>query len=136
MAKCHMLGSLAVGLAFLWAIDAAEANTLGVLLVQDFEGVAVEDGGDGAGELRREAGSGEQEREESSPDKARIGPVLAGLLNAYEWISTEGFNPVRIWWRREPIDPLTKFLPRSELRSPDRQRLTTGQGGCTRYPCR
>jgi len=38
-----LLGALTEGLVFLWAINPAEANTFGVLVVQDFEGVAVED---------------------------------------------------------------------------------------------
>jgi hypothetical protein len=33
----------------LWAIDAVEADTLRVLLLEDFDGVAVEDGDDWAG---------------------------------------------------------------------------------------
>jgi hypothetical protein len=41
-----MLGSLAERLAFLWAVDAAEADALRALIVQDFESVAVEDGDD------------------------------------------------------------------------------------------
>ena len=43
-----MLGVVAVGLAFLRAVDAAEADTFRVVVVQDFEGVAVEAGDDGA----------------------------------------------------------------------------------------
>ena len=43
-----MLGLLAVGLAFLRAVDTAEADTFRVLDVQDFDGVAVEGGDDGA----------------------------------------------------------------------------------------
>ena len=42
---------LAVGLAFLRAVDAAEADAFRVVVVQDFDGVAVEDGDDGAGEV-------------------------------------------------------------------------------------
>jgi hypothetical protein len=38
-------------LALLGAVDAAEADTLRVGVVQDFDGVAVEDGDDGAGEV-------------------------------------------------------------------------------------
>jgi len=49
--KCHMLGSLAERLAFLRAVDAAEADAFRVVVVQHFEGVAVEDGDDGAGEV-------------------------------------------------------------------------------------
>jgi hypothetical protein len=39
-----MLGSLAERLAFLWAVDAAEADAFCMVAVQDFDGVAVEDG--------------------------------------------------------------------------------------------
>jgi hypothetical protein len=39
------------GLAFLRAIDPAEADAFSVAVVQDFEGVAVEDGDDRAGEV-------------------------------------------------------------------------------------
>jgi hypothetical protein len=35
-----------IGLAFLRAIDAADANTLRMGVVQDFDGIAVEDGDD------------------------------------------------------------------------------------------
>ncbi len=44
-----MLGSRAIGLAFLRAVDAAQTDTFRVSVVQDFDGVAVEDGNDGAG---------------------------------------------------------------------------------------
>jgi len=47
-----LLRSHAVGLAFLGAINPAEADAFRVLVVQDFEGVAVEDGDDRAGEIR------------------------------------------------------------------------------------
>ena len=39
-------------MAFLRAVDAAQADTLRVGVVQDFDGVAVEDGDDGAGGFR------------------------------------------------------------------------------------
>jgi hypothetical protein len=39
-------------LAFLRAVDTAEADTLRMGVVQDFDGVAVEDGDDGAGGFR------------------------------------------------------------------------------------
>jgi hypothetical protein len=45
-----LLGSQAVGLAFLRAVDAVQADTFGVLVAQDFDGVAIEDGNDGADE--------------------------------------------------------------------------------------
>ena len=40
---------------FCRAVDAVEADTFSVVVVQDFEGVVVEDGNDGAGEVRRPA---------------------------------------------------------------------------------
>jgi hypothetical protein len=46
-----LFGSLAVGLALLRTIDPAEPNAFRVVIVQDFDGVAVEDGDDGAGEI-------------------------------------------------------------------------------------
>jgi hypothetical protein len=42
---------MAVRLALLWAVDATETDALRVLVVQHFDGVAVEDGDDGAGEV-------------------------------------------------------------------------------------
>lgn len=47
-----MLGSLAVGLTFLWAIDANKADAFSFTIVQDFDGVAVDDGDDLSDELR------------------------------------------------------------------------------------
>ena len=46
-----VLGLLAVGLAFLRAVDAAETDTFSMVAVQDFDGVAVEDRDDGAAEV-------------------------------------------------------------------------------------
>jgi hypothetical protein len=43
-----LLGFLTVGLTFLRAVDAVEADTFGAVVVQDFDGVAVEDGDDEA----------------------------------------------------------------------------------------
>jgi len=45
-----------VGWALLRAVDAAQADAFRVLVVQDFEGVAVEDGNDGVGEVLCEYG--------------------------------------------------------------------------------
>jgi hypothetical protein len=47
----RLLGSLAVGLAFLRAVDPTETDTFMALVVQNFDGVAVEDADDGAGEV-------------------------------------------------------------------------------------
>jgi hypothetical protein len=60
-----VLGFLAVGLAFLRAVDPAEANAFRVLVVQDFDRVAVEDSDDFA-LILRDSGvrSGYQESEE------------------------------------------------------------------------
>jgi hypothetical protein len=52
-----------VGLAFLRTVDPVEADTFRVLVVQDFEGVAVEDGDDLAGEISNGLGGAEQEQE-------------------------------------------------------------------------
>jgi hypothetical protein len=46
-----VLGVVAVGLALLGVVDAAESNTFRPLAVQNFNGVAVEDGDDGACEV-------------------------------------------------------------------------------------
>ena len=46
-----LLRSLAVSLAFLWAVNPAEADTFSMVAVQDFDGVAVKDGDDGTGEI-------------------------------------------------------------------------------------
>jgi hypothetical protein len=55
---------VAVGLAFLRAVDATETDAFRVSAVQDIDGVAVEDGDDGAGEVQREYG-GEGGNEEA-----------------------------------------------------------------------
>ena len=47
-----LLGSRAVRLAFPRAFDAAEADAFRVLVVEDFDGVTVEDGDDWAGKVR------------------------------------------------------------------------------------
>jgi hypothetical protein len=44
-----MLPSLAVGLAFLRTVDPAEADAFSVVVVQDFNSVAIEDGDDFSG---------------------------------------------------------------------------------------
>ena len=51
-----VLGSLPIGLAFLWTVDPDETDAYRAVVVLDFEGVAVEDGDDGAGEVPREYG--------------------------------------------------------------------------------
>ncbi len=51
-------------MAFSRAVDPAEANTLGFVVVQDFDGIAVEDGDDGAGEIGGRGGSRKDELEE------------------------------------------------------------------------
>ena len=47
-----LLASRAVRLAFSRAVDAAEADAFRELVVEDFDGVAVEDGDDWAGKVR------------------------------------------------------------------------------------
>jgi hypothetical protein len=46
-----VLGVVAVGLALLRAVDTTKTDTLSAVVVQNFDGVAVEDGNDGAGEV-------------------------------------------------------------------------------------
>jgi hypothetical protein len=46
-----LFGFVAERLTFLWAVDATEADTFRVGVVQDFDGVAVEDRDDWAGEV-------------------------------------------------------------------------------------
>ena len=46
-----MLRFLPVGLSLLRAVDAAEADAFSVVVVQDFDGVTVEDGYNLAGEV-------------------------------------------------------------------------------------
>ena len=50
----RLLRSFAEGLAFLRAVDATEADTFSVSVVQDFNRVAVEDGDDEAGEVGKD----------------------------------------------------------------------------------
>ena len=47
-----VLGACAVILAFLRTVDAAEADGFSALVVEDFDGVTVEDGNDWAGKVR------------------------------------------------------------------------------------
>jgi hypothetical protein len=58
-----LLGSHAVSLTFLWAINATQADTFGAVVVQDFDGVAVENGYDEAREVSNGSGGAEQEQE-------------------------------------------------------------------------
>jgi hypothetical protein len=46
-----LLCTMAEGLAFLRAVDATEADTLSMVAIQYFDGVAIEDGDNGAGEV-------------------------------------------------------------------------------------
>jgi hypothetical protein len=50
-------------LIFLRAIDPTEADTFSVLVVQDFDGVAVDHGDDGTGEVGNGSERAEQEQE-------------------------------------------------------------------------
>jgi hypothetical protein len=55
---------VAIGLALLWTVDAVETDTLRAGVVQNFDGVAVEDGDDEAGEVG-ERGIGEKKEDET-----------------------------------------------------------------------
>ena len=56
-----MLRSLAASLAFLWAVNPVEADAFSAGVVQDFDGVGVENGDEGAAEVRCEPGTGEKD---------------------------------------------------------------------------
>jgi hypothetical protein len=53
-----LLGIVAEGLALLWAVDATEADTFRMGVVQDFDGVTVEDGDNGASEVGKSRRTG------------------------------------------------------------------------------
>ena len=53
--RCCLLRSLAERLGFLRAVDAIQADALGLLILQDFDGVAVDHRDDDGGELSRAA---------------------------------------------------------------------------------
>jgi hypothetical protein len=59
--RCCLLRSLAERLAFLRAIDAIQADALRLLVLQDFDRVAVDDRDDEGGELGRPAVNYKQE---------------------------------------------------------------------------
>jgi hypothetical protein len=85
--RCSLLGARAVGLAFLRAINTTQADTFGAVVVQDFDGVAIEDGDDEAGEVSNGSGGGEQEQERTeSKDTYSSQP--------YEW-KRNNKTPVR-----------------------------------------
>ena len=65
---CRLLGLMAVLLTFLWAVNAAETDTFGVSVVEDFDGIAVKDGDDEAGEICRKRGTGEKDVQEYGHD--------------------------------------------------------------------
>jgi len=56
-----MLRSLAVSLAFLWAVKAVESDAFGALVVQNFDSVAIEHRDDGAAEVSCERRTGEKD---------------------------------------------------------------------------
>jgi len=64
------------GSQLLRAVNAVETDAFCMVIVQDFKGVAVEDGNDGAGEICRDSGVGEKDidTEECSPN-SQHGPT-------------------------------------------------------------
>ena len=77
-----MLRTLAKGLSFLWTVDGVEPDAFGVAVVQDFDGVAVEDGDDGPGKVFCERGLGEKDVQHSDPDD-RLAPHASGLVTPW-----------------------------------------------------
>jgi len=61
---------VAVNLAFLSTLDAAEANKFGMVWMQKFDGVAAEDANDGASQLSCKNRTRKQERDEDGPEAA------------------------------------------------------------------
>jgi hypothetical protein len=91
-----LLRSLAVGLAFLWAVDAVEPDAFGVGVVQDFDGVAVKDGDDGAGEVGGDDPGDNQEDKEERPWKRvqiREPPACAGRFGGSVLLLSERSLP-------------------------------------------
>jgi hypothetical protein len=71
----RLLGLMAVGLALLRAVDAAQADAFRVSGVEDFEGIAVEDPDDEAREVSHGSGRAEQEQERAeSKDRCSSPP--------------------------------------------------------------
>jgi hypothetical protein len=58
-----VLGIVAVCLTLLRAVNPTETDTFGSAAVQDFDGIAVEDGDDGAGEIGSCEGSTQKEKD-------------------------------------------------------------------------
>ena len=77
-----MLRTLAKGLSFLWTVDGIEPDVFGVAVVQDFDGVAVEDGDDGPGKVFCERGMGEKDVQHYDPDD-RLAPHASGLVTPW-----------------------------------------------------
>ena len=67
---------------FLQAVDGVEPDPLGVAVVQDFDGVAVEDGDDGPDIVFFERGMGEKDVQHSDPDD-RLAPHASGLVTPW-----------------------------------------------------
>jgi len=65
-----VLGIFAEGLAFLRTVDAAQPEAFRLTIVQDVDGVAVDDGDDGAGEVS-EGGRGKKKEGETCEQYAR-----------------------------------------------------------------
>ena len=63
---------MAVGLALLGAVNPAESYTLRMLVVQDFEGVAVEDMNDLAGEVSSKDSGGKLTQTRKLPQRVRV----------------------------------------------------------------
>jgi hypothetical protein len=62
-----VLGVVAVGLAFLRAVDTAEADAFSIVAVQYFDGVAIDHANDLAGEVGRKAQNRTQQKEVNEP---------------------------------------------------------------------
>jgi len=69
-----LLGLMTVRLTFLWTIDATQTDTFGVPVVEDFNDIAVKDGDDEAGVIRRQSGAGQKDVKEYGHDNKHRTP--------------------------------------------------------------
>ena len=70
----RLLGLMAVLLTLLRAVNATQADAFGVLLVQDVKSIAVKDGDDEAGVIRRQSGAGQKDVKEYGHDNKHRTP--------------------------------------------------------------
>lgn len=92
--RCSLLRSRPVILTFLRTVDAVEAYAFGVVVVQEFDGVAVEDGDDGTGHFCRECPR--YLKCDSCKEKDRMNEALYETSSIYQftrrWVHLDSFK--------------------------------------------